>query len=135
MRGNLPMKKKNIGFITTNKVFAQSFAATMGARRELEYNLYLFLNPHQAAVDAEIMKTDIAVVDVVNESSKSPETFLSFCEKLRKDMPECHILLIVSQEDKQGCETVIRAVKDKIADDFVFYDNSLEYLFAKLAAF
>ena len=125
---------KNIGFITTNKVFAQSFAETMKKRPELEYNFLLFLNPRQVIIDAEIMKTDIVIIDVVNENSAGSETFLYFCGELRKNIPGCQILLFVSQHDKLNCDKVVKAVKDKIADDFVFSDNSLEYLFAKLAA-
>jgi len=129
---------KNIGFITTNKMFAQSFAETIKTRPELDYNIFLLFNPQQAIVDAEVMKTNIAIIDVVNENSavsEISENFLFLCEKLRKNIPECQILLLASQYDKSNREKVINAVKNKIADDFVLYDNSLEYLFAKLAAF
>jgi len=126
---------KNIGFISTSKVFAQSFAAIIKERADLEFKLFLLLNPRQALIDAEIMQIDVAVIDITDNASRNSENLTHFCEELRKNILGCHILLLVSQEDKADCKMAIDAVKNKIADDFVFYNASLEYLLAKLAAF
>lgn len=125
---------KKIGMITTNKVFAQSLAATIKSNPNLELEPYLLLNPLQATLDAEVLKIEIAIVDVIDGASKEAKTVLEFCEKLRKAVPACHLLLLVSQDDKMGREMAIGAMKSKVADDFVFYDTTLQYLFAKLAA-
>jgi len=126
---------KNIGIITTSRIFAQSFSLIVKERPELEFKLFLLLDPNQALLDAEIIKIDAAVIDITNNASKNFENMLRFCEELRKNIPGCHILLLVSQEDRGDCKMVIEAVKNKTADDYVFYDASLEYLLAKLAAF
>ena len=81
------------------------------------------------------MKIDIAVVDVIDGASDETETALSFCKIIRQAIPGCRLLLLVSQDDKLGRKMAINAMKNKDADDFVFYNTSLEYLFAKLAAF
>lgn len=125
---------KNIGFITTSKVLAQSLAAAVKCNPELGFEPFLLLDPRQASLDAELLKIDAAVVDVTDGASSETEATLSFCKRLRASLPDCRLLLLVSQDDMTGRETAIRAVKEKLADDFVFYDTSLEYLFAKLAA-
>lgn len=126
---------KKIGLITTNKVFAQSLAAAIKSNSELGLDPFLLLNMHQASLDAEVLKIDVALVDVTDSASKEAESILFFCKKLRKAAPHCRLLLLVSQEDKAGRNLAIDAMKNRVADDFVFYDTSLEYLFAKLAAF
>ena len=126
---------KNIGIITTSRVFAQGLAVIVKERPELEFKPFLLLNPHQALIDAEIMQIDVAVIDITDNASKNFENMLHFCEELRKNVPGCHILLLVSQENGDDCKMAIEAVKSKTVEDFVLYDASLEYLFAKLAAF
>ena len=125
---------KRIGFNTTNRMFAQSFAAIVKNNPGLGFEPYLLLNPRQATLDAEVLKIDVAVVDVIDGAPKEAGMVLSFCEKVRQRIPVCRLLLLVSQEDKAGRELAIKAIKSKIADDYVFYDASLDYLFAKLAA-
>ncbi len=95
----------------------------------------MLLNPYQAALDAELIKIDIAVVDVIDVPSKESETALFLCKKLRQTLPDCRLLLLVSQNKKKGRKMAIDAIKSRAADDFVFYDSSLEYLFAKLEIF
>ncbi|MDL2294829.1 hypothetical protein LJC60_09430 [Ruminococcaceae bacterium OttesenSCG-928-D13] len=126
---------KKIGFITTNKMLAQSLAAAVKGNPELEFEPFLLLDPQQASLDAEVLKLDVAVVDVIDGAAKETETLLSFCKRLRMTVPGCRQLLLVSQDDKIGQKMAICAMKSKTVDDFVFYDTSLEYLFAKLAAF
>ncbi len=125
---------KKIGFITTNKIFAQSFAVTMNTRKDLDFKLFLLLNPEQARLDIEIMNIDIAVVDIVEIASKSHRALSLFCNQLREAKVDMRILLLASQEDQVDRKLAISAVKNGDADDFVFYDTSLDYLFAKLAA-
>jgi hypothetical protein len=125
---------KKIGFITTNKVLAQSLAAAVRNNPDLRLEPFLLLNPHQAALNADLVRIDTAVVDVMDVTPKETETALSICKKLRQTVPGCRLLLLVSQDNKKGRKMAIDAIKSRAADDFVFYDTSLEYLFAKLEA-
>lgn len=126
---------KKLGFVTTNKVLAQSLAAAVKSNAALGLEPFLLLNPQQAPLDAEVLKLDIAIVDVMDTMVEEPEAVLCLCERLREALPHCRLLLLVSQDDKAGKKMAVNAVKRKAADDFVFYDTSLEYLFAKLTAF
>ena len=119
---------KKIGFVTTNKVLAQSLASAVKSRPGLDFELFLLLNPKQAALDAEILNIETAVVDMADTALE--ESY----ETLRRAVPDCRLLLLVPQGDKDRRKAAVRAIKSKNADDFVFCDTSLDYLFAKLAA-
>lgn len=119
---------KKIALITKNKIFAESLAVAIKSMPDLEFKPFLLLNSLQALLDAEVFEIDIALIDVASFS-------LSFCEGLHNNLPKCHLLLLVSQDDWEIRKMATEAKKKKVVDDFVFYDASLKYLFAKLAAF
>ena len=126
---------KKIALITTNKIFAQSLKAAVKADQDLDVELFLLLNPQQALLDAKIFEIDVALIDVMDSDIEKKEKPLLFCEKLHSSLPNCHLLLLVSQENMVSRKIAIQAKEKKIVDDFVFYDASLKYLFAKLTAF
>lgn len=126
---------KKVALITTNKILAQSLAVAIKAMPNLGFELFLLLNSHQALLDAEIFEIDVALIDLMDRGTEEKENLLSFCEALHKRLPDCQILLLVSQDDLARREIATEAKKNGIVDDFVFYDASLKYLFAKLAAF
>ncbi|HZK27576.1 MAG TPA: hypothetical protein VFD00_08575 [Thermoclostridium sp.] len=131
---------KKIALITTNKILAESLAASVKAMSDLKFEFFLFLNPHQALLDAEILEINIALIDlalinIVASHIEKKEATLSFCERLHKRLPNCHLLLLVSQDDRAGRKMAMEAKEKKIVEDFMFYDTSLKYLFAKLEAF
>ena len=55
---------KKIALITTNKILAESLAASVKAMSDLKFEFFLFLNPHQALLDAEILEINIALIDL-----------------------------------------------------------------------
>ena len=126
---------KKVALITTNKILAQSLAASMKSMPDLNFEFFMLLDANQALVDAEIFEIDIALIDVMDRGTEEKETLLSFCELLHKKLPNLHLLLLVPQDDPVKREIATEAKKKKIIDDFVFYDASLKYLFAKLSAF
>lgn len=126
---------KKIAFITTNKILGQSFSAAIESMNMVDFNFYLFLNPNQALIDAEVFEIDIALIDTMDCNSKETEKPLLLCEKLNEKLPNCHILLLISQDDIVNRKMATKAKKKKIIDDFVFYDASLKYLISKLTSF
>ena len=125
---------KKIGFVTTNRVLAQSLAASVKEYPDLEFELFLLLNLKQAIIDAEVMRIDVAIIDLVEDALKDCEELALFCEMLRQSVPNCRIMLLVPQESKNDRSTAMNVVMKKAADDYVFYDVSLDYLLAKLLA-
>ena len=128
------MPKKKIGFITTNRVLAQSLVAAIKHYPDLAFDSFLLLDGGQAVLDAEILNIDVAVIDVIEGATDETRTISALCGALRRVTPSCRLLLLLSQDDRAGRDMAIEAVKSKTADDFVFYDTSLDYLLAKLIA-
>jgi len=126
---------KKIGFITKNKVLAQSLALLIKSNLDLPFEPYVLLSIEQAAVDAEIFGIDVAVIEMIEEASVESGVILSLCKQLRTMDPGCQILLLVPQDSKNNREIAMKAVNTNIVDDYVFLDASLDYLLAKLLAF
>ena len=131
---------KKIALITTNKILAQSLDSAMKSMSNLEFELFLLLNWKQALIDAEVLEIDVALIDmglidIIGNDSGEKETILSFCERLQDRLPNCHLLLLVSQDDPTNRKIALEAKKKKMVDDYVFYDASLKYLLAKVQAF
>ena len=123
---------KKIAFISKRKVLIQSLCDAIKSNSRLNFETYSLYNIEQSLVDVEVLGVDVIVIDV-SEDKKNDS--LSLCDKLRTVLPDCKLLLLISLDDKEAKDFAVSAVKDGSADDFVFYDTSLEYLFAKLAAF
>ena len=126
---------KKVALITTNKIFAQSLAVAIRAMPVSKFEFFMLLDANQAIIDAEVFEIDIALIDMMDRETDEKETLLSFCQSFHKKLPDSHLLLLVSQEDIARREIATQAKKKGIVDDFVFYDASLKYLFAKLSAF
>lgn len=128
---------KKIALITTNKLLAQSFQVAVESRADLNFELFLLLDPLQVLLDSEIFEIDIALIDmgikdvlVTNNKDKC-----TICEELKKRLPNCHLLLLVSQFDNRNRQIANKAKNENIIDDFFFYDASLQYILAKLSSF
>ncbi len=123
---------KKVALITTNKILAQSLAVAMKTIPELNFDFYLFLNYQQAILDAQVFEINVALIDVTGCEASEKKTPFKFLEALHKSLPNCHLMLLVSQEDTKCRELAEHAKKNKLIEDFVFYDASLQYLMAKL---
>ena len=125
---------KKIGFITKNKVLAQSLESLIKSNRNLPLEPYVMLNLEQAAIDAEVFEIDVAVIEMVEEATVESGIVISLCNELRKTCPDCQILLLVPQDIKRSRDEAMKAVNTRAVDDYVFQDTSLDYLLAKLLA-
>lgn len=131
---------KKIALITTNKILAESLSSAIKSIPNLKLDLILLLNPKQALLDVEILEIDIAIIDMsftdtIDYNLPGKEKSLSFYKEIIKILPNCHILLLVSQADKAKREIAAQAKIKKLVDDYMFYDSSLKYLIAKLKAY
>ena len=124
---------KNVALITGNKVLSQGLEAALRARGDLEMQLLPPLGYRKAQVGVEAYGAQVAVIDAIERSDESE--VLALCRSLRSTAAGCKILLLVSADTLQARDFAVRAKQQGLADDFVFYDSSLTYLFAKLSAF
>ena len=128
------LRMKRIGFISKNRVLAQSLATLIKNNLDLPFEPHVLQNIEQAVMDVGILKIDVAVIEMIAEASGKTGNILLLCTELRQTAPDCQILLLVPQENVLNCEMAIKAVNTGVVDDYVFLDTSLDYLFAKLLA-
>jgi len=125
---------KKIGFITKNKVLAQSLASLIKSNPDLLLEPYVLSNFAQSAIDVEVFGINAAVVDMTADGHEETGVVMTLCKELRETCPGCRILLLVPQDNKLSRDEAMKAVDEKVADDYLFLDTSLDYLIAKLLA-
>ena len=86
----------------------------------------------EAAIGVDVYHADVVILDVMDEVVA--DQVLELCRTLRKGNSGICLLLLVRQDQSKVRTMAVKAKQAGIADDFVFYDSSLAYLFAKLAA-
>jgi len=123
---------KKIMFVTKHKILAQSLANVMAARPELCFEPYLLSDIHQAALDAEVLRADVVILDIAADKNHSES--LKLCNKLRKTIPECRLILLLPSDDFKCRQMAIAATQAALVDDFVYHDATLDYFFAKIEA-
>ena len=125
---------KKIGFITENKLLAQSLANSIGNYPDLGFETCLLTNTVQILLDAEIQKINVAVVDMTLSILAALDAVDTLCAGLRKAVPGSKILLLVPQRHRAIRTKAMSATSRKVADDYVFWDATLDYLLSKLLA-
>lgn len=79
-----------------------------------------------------INNANIALIEVTESGPFDMSYCLKLCSDLRKDKPECKLLLMCSEQNENTVKLVIAAKGEKKIDDFVFYDVTIDYLISKL---
>ena len=125
---------KKIMFVTKHKIFAQSLANVMKTRPELCFEPYLLSDIRQAALDAEVLRADVVILDISDMTDRSREEVMELCENLRKTIPNCRLILLLPHDDG-GCRQIaIDAAQNAVVDDFVYHNETMDYFFAKIEA-
>jgi len=123
---------KKIMLVTGHKFFAQSLANIMKTHSDLCSELHLTYDIKQAALDAEVLKADMVIIDISAATDALFGEVISLCGNLRKAAPDCRIILLIPGSDSECRKVAINAVQDSTIDDFIYHDASLDYLFAKI---
>lgn len=124
---------KTVLFISSNKMLGQGLSAAFQSKPELDFLWAAQLNYPQAVVGIDIFHADVVILDIADQADM--EQAVEICRSIRRNEQDVKILLLVRQEQSAVCSRVIDAKNAGLIDDFVFYDSSLAYLLAKLAAF
>lgn len=74
----------------------------------------------------------VALVEVIESGKYDMDYCLTLCGQLRKDNPQCKLLVMCSEQNEQSVTRVVEAKGKKEIDDFVFYDVTIDYLASKL---
>lgn len=123
---------KTILFISTNKILAQGISTTILSKQDNNFQWRELFNYQQAVVGADVFQADIVILDVVDQTDM--ECVIEICQALRKQKRVIKLLLLVRPEQEFVRKKSVEAQNAGMIDNFVFYDNSLTYLLAKLEA-
>lgn len=124
------MKKMMI--VSPNKVLAQGLMSAVQTRPGLDFEWLPQLGYSEAAIGVDVYHADVVILDVMDEAVA--DQVLELCRTLREGHGGTCLLLLIRQDQSKVRATAVKAKQAGIADDFVFYESSLAYLFAKLAA-
>ena len=124
---------KTVLFISSNKMLGQGLSAAFQSKPELDFLWAAQLNYPQAVVGIDIFHADVVILDIADQADM--EQAVGICRSIRRNEQDVKILLLVRPEQAVVRKIAVDTKNAGLADDFVFYDSSLTYLLAKLAAF
>ena len=113
-------------------MLGQGLAAAIQSKAELDFLWTAQLNYSQAIVGADIFHADVVLLDIVDQADI--DQAVEICRKFRRDGQNLKILFLVRPEQALMRKVAVNTKNAGLIDDFVFYDNSLSYLLAKLEA-
>ena len=87
---------------------------------------------HNAHVVIRSYDAKAALIEATESGHYDMAYCLALCERLRKQTPQCELLLMCSEQDEHSVKLVVNAKWEKQIDDFVFYDVTIDYLASKL---
>ena len=114
---------KTVLFISSNKMLGQGLSAAFQSKPELDFLWAAQLN---------IFHADVVILDIADQADM--EQAVEICRSIRRNEQDVKILLLVRPEQAIVRKVAVDTKNAGLADDFVFYDSSLTYLLAKLAA-
>ena len=127
------MAEKKILLVMHRKMLSDALIAQ--TLNDTRFELIAESNYAAAVLTAESCSPEIAVVEIPESGPwKSAEKCLAICDLIRKQLPGCKQVLLCSENDTASCNAAIQAKQERKIDDFLYYDNSVNYLFSKLEA-
>ena len=111
------------------KPVAQGLMETFREKKDVE----LIYEPDYSNADIAIRSHDagIALIEVDESGEYDAVYCLALCTLLRKETPQCKLLIMCPEQDKDSIDQVVKAKQKGCIDDFVFYDSTIPYLTSK----
>ena len=111
-----------------------SLAQGLMTKVQNDHGFQLCYEPDYANADVAIRRhlAAGALLEVTEDGEYDMDFCLALCTWLREATPDCHLMLMCPENQQETVNRAIAAKKQKLIDDFVFYDVSLDYLAASL---
>ena len=124
--------KKTVMLVLCRKIIAEILAEAIQKRTALEtFELYEYSRVKDMTA---LKKPTLALVEVPERHGTPALDALAVCEEIKEASPNCKIILICPENDRESVKVSTQAVKDRKIEDFMFYDLSVDYLVAKISA-
>ena len=111
-----------------------SLAQGLMAKAQNDPGFQLCYEPDYANADVAIRRhlAAGALVEVTEDGEYDMDFCLALCTWLREVTPDCRLTLMCPETQQETVSRAIAVKKQKLINDFVFYDVSLDYLAASL---
>jgi len=117
-------------FVLSRKLIAQTLTQAIKGKPDMDS--LIEYNYKNAEISAGIHKPEITLMEIPERPGNPEKEILEVCAKIKQSSPECKIVLLCPEDNRDGISAVVEARKANEIDDFIFYDASLAYLTAKL---
>ena len=122
--------KKVVMLVLGRKVIADLLIKAIGKQSNMEaFGIYDYKN---AGITALSRKPYLALVEIPEKHGFPALDTLNVCGEIKKSSPDCKIVLLCPEQDKESVDACIDAKKRDEIEDFLFYDSSVDYLASKL---
>jgi DNA-binding NarL/FixJ family response regulator len=122
--------KKAVMLVLGRKVIADLLIKSIGKRVKMEaFGIYDYKNAGTATLSR---KPYLALVEIPEKHGFPALDTLNICGEIKEANPECKIVLLCPEQDKESVDICINAKKRGEIEDFLFYDSSVDYLASKL---
>lgn len=121
---------KKIMLLMHRKMLADALIKEL--RDETGYQLTAEYNDGCFVQTAAILKPDIIVLEIPESCQPDLVKWEQIITGLKKEVPAAKILLLTPENIAPACALTLRMVNQHGADDFMYYDASLNYMIAKL---
>jgi len=103
------------------------------ARTTTNFNMIAEETYPMAVIAASENAPEIAMVEIPESGEwHSAEKCLEICDMIHLNLPRCKQIILCDEKDTISCQAAIQAKQKHRIDDFLFYTNSIKYLFSKL---
>ena len=124
---------RRVLLVTQKRVLSDALTAQTGADTRFEFET----EPKYAlaALTAEACSPEIVLIEIPESGPWKPaEKCFAVCDMIHRQLPDCKLVILCSEDDKDSYQATIQAKQEGRIDDFLFYDNSAHYLLSKLEA-
>ena len=116
--------------VLCRRVIAELLVEAIEKRRHME--AYCVFDYKNAGNKAANCRPHIALVDIPEKNGYPAAETLEVCDEIKRASPDCKIVLMCPEQDKESVYICIEAKKKGEIADFIFYDSTVDYLVAKL---
>jgi len=126
------MNKTIVMLLLCRRVIADLLIKTIERNGDVEaFGVYDYRNAVNTAISR---KPDIALLEIPEKHGTPAQETLEICDGIKAAIPECKIVLLCPEQDKESVNSCVEAKKQGKVEDFLFYDSGVDYLVSKLEA-
>jgi len=126
------MKKTIVMLLLCRRVIADLLVKSVERSVNVQaFGIYDYKNAVNAAA---ARRPNLALIEIPEKYGTPAQDTLAICDGIKGATPECKIVLLCPETDKESVSACVEAKKQNKVEDFLFYDSGVDYLVSKLEA-